>query len=396
MQLGQQEGEMVKHLIIITRYFVPHKVVDSDSVYQMIVKLLQLNPTLVIHVVTTDNSYKSEVVDETMYAKSILDKVTIHRIKTFKLWPKSKVTQLMENVIESFRLVLKAKALKIVNVISLTNPPLISMWCSVFLKNRNFFYWTFDLYPEAFVADGLLKSDNIVYKFFEHLTYKNSPKALISLGSYQYLYLNSKFGEESTRIILPCGIHDNLQKSDLNRPTWADPNKITMGYIGNLGRAHSLAFLKNVLKEVSGKSNMDVVVSVYGFHKQAVLKYVSELNASNIYLLDYVDKSDLTFIDIHLVSLKESWKNVSVPSKAVSAVCGGSIIWFCGPEDCDTWGLLNSCSFRSLEHSNDVSATLKRVNWQLISKLKSNASLLKNDLLKMEHGAYESINQNLK
>lgn len=386
---------MVKELVIVTRYFLPYRNVDSDSVYQMVVNLLQVNPNIKIQIVTTDSAYKSDGPEDEKYSKDIIQKLDITRISAFKTKSNSKALVLISNIIDGYRLIAKAKKTKVANVISLTNPPLIAMWCSLLLRDRNFFYWTFDLYPEAFVADEILSPGSPMYKQFDKLTYKNAPAALISLGSFQFNYLNAKFGGQSKQIILPCGVHNEVQKASEYRPHWADDSKIIIGYIGNIGRAHSLAFLKSIISCVNGKDNVNLLISVYGYHKDAVLSHIKEVDAKNILLIDFVDKSELSFIDIHLVSLKDSWNNVSVPSKAVSAVCSGSLLWFCGPEESDTWGMFKNCSFRSSDNTAEIQSIFAALNVEEITKKKAQARSIKQELILKERKAYSDINYNL-
>lgn len=386
---------MVKQLVIVTRYFLPYRNVDSDSVYQMVANLLKIDPNLDIQIVTTDSAYKSDTPEDGKYAKNVLDKLKVTRIKAFKPISNSKGLILLSNLIDGYRLISKAKSTGILNVISLTNPPLISMWCSLLLKGRNFFYWTFDLYPEAFAADGILSKSSLIYKTFDKLAYKNAPAVLISLGTYQFEYLTEKFGSHSQQVILPCGVHDEKQKSKDYGPLWSDDTKIVLGYIGNIGRAHSLSFLKSVISNVKGRTSVKLLISVYGFHKEAIINYVKEVNADNIILVDFVDKSELNFIDIHLVSLKESWRNVSVPSKAVSAVCSGSLLWFCGSEKSDTWGMFESCSFRTSDDSKEINVILDSLNFEELNTKKANAHIIKSKLLLTEDKAYLDIYQNL-
>ena len=145
---------MGKEVVVITRYFFPNKAVDSEAVYQMIKGLLAVDGSLKITVVTTNKMYKSQVL-ATQVDQSILNNIKVHQIESVTKETHSKVLTLLYNLIEGFRLVSAAKKTNIKNIISLTNPPLIALWCTLMLKKRNFFYWSFDLFPDAFVGDNI-------------------------------------------------------------------------------------------------------------------------------------------------------------------------------------------------------------------------------------------------
>jgi len=387
---------MNKEVVIITKYFVPYKVVDSDSVYQMIVKLKQLDKNLKIHVVTTDSAYKSEIVDYDMYDAEILKNIKIHQIKNVKSKGKSSIKKFGEGLVEGYRLVATASKLEIDNIISLTNPPLIAMWCSLLLKKKNYFYWSFDLYPDALAADHILSPKSLLYKLFDKLTYLNSPQGLIALGDFQYNYLCKKFRTKISPVILPCGVHNDEIVNKHNLPNWADDNKIILGYIGNIGRAHSLSFLKNVISVVKNQSTVKLVLCVYGFYASEIFEHVKQVNANNVILVDFIEKKYLNLIDVNLVSLKDSWTNVSVPSKAVSAICSGSTIWFCGAQDSDTWGMFNSCGYKSSDKLQDIKDTFSKITPIDILKKRERALIIKEELIAKEDLAYKTILQSLR
>lgn len=386
---------MDKKVLIITRYFVPHKVVDSDSVYQMVVKLKQLNPDLQINVVTTNSTYKSEILDD-KYDKDILKDITVHKIKPVQTKSKSSVRIFLANLFEGYRLVKEAKRTGIKNIISLTNPPLIAMWCLLLLKKRNFFYWSFDLYPDALKAENILSGKGFLYRILHWLTYLNTPYALIALGDCQYHYLCKKFKSNIYKIILPCGVHNDTNENHSAIPEWAKTEDIIIGYIGNIGRAHSLPFLKNIISEVKNRKNIRLVLSVYGYYSEQILEHIQKINSDRVILVDFIEKKHLGLIDINLVSLKHSWTNISVPSKAVSAVCSGSSLWFCGADNSDTWNMFKQCTYKSTEELTDIKIVFNNLSKADLVKKKHQALLIKNELIEKEDLAYRQIIEQIK
>jgi hypothetical protein len=381
--------EKLISLVIISKYFVPHKVVDSDAVYNMAVSLLKRDPNLNIQIVTTNSKYKSELFGD-KYDPEILNKLKINYIKELYSQKDASIKKFIFGLFEGFLLVKKAKSLKIKNIISLSNPPLIAMWGSILLKKTNYFYWTFDLYPEAFGAEKILVHHNFLYKLFQFFTYRNSPKALIALGDKQYDFLTNKYKNHNIKkIILPCGIHD--EKKIQTKPSWFDEEKIILGYIGNVGRAHSKDFLLNIIELMNDKQNFKLILSIYGYYSEEIISFIEINKPKNVFFVKPLSQSQLSYIDINLVSLKDEWTNVSVPSKAVSAICSESLLWFCGSKNSDTWNMFKECSYTSNSCKKSLIETFSLISKQDVLNKKEVAGVLKNDLLHMENDAFDKI-----
>lgn len=374
---------MSKNVTIISKYFLPSINVDSDAVYDMVKGILDENPQLNITIVTSNIAYKGELTPNSKYSPSILQQIKIETVK-----PILAKRKMISDFLLGFQLVSLAKKNRNRTIISLSNPPLISLWHSLLLKGYNFYYWTFDIFPQALAADNLIKDSGFIYRILNAITYRSKPKGLISLGNCQYKFLDGLYGGVNHRILLPCGIHN---EQDQVIPSWKESNKITIGYLGNIGRAHSPTFLENVLKAVANLDHIKFVISVYGFHSDRIKEFVSQMGADNISFVSSVAKGQLRFIDVHLVSLLPEWANISVPSKAVSAVCSGSALWYCGPKDVDTVGLFEKCSFISTEDFKSVTETLNSISLKSISDKKKISLRIKDDLKGLERKAYKDI-----
>jgi len=264
------------------------------------------------------------------------------------------------------------------------------MFANFLLRKRNFYYWSFDLFPDAFVSEGLMKETNFLYKTLEYFTYNYQPYSIIALGEKQFDYLQNKFRKQNiNKIILPCGIHQNIKSRVV--PNWFKINKIIIGYIGNIGRAHHLDFLINVMNVLSNNDEFVLVLSVYGHNANIVKEHFKLLKASNIKLIDTLKQNELSYIDIHLVSLKESWTHISVPSKAVSAICAERTLWFCGSKTSDTYNMFKECSFISEFDTESVQNTINSITIEVVNKKKINASQIAKQLVELEFSSYCKI-----
>jgi hypothetical protein len=380
---GKQE------IIIVTKYFAPVNVVDSNSVYDLCRKLLEIDLNLKIHVVTTSINYKSNVKLRDFDALT-LGKLSIYRVNHIAILTKYSFFRILADISTGFLLALKARKLSKNTIISLSNPPLINTWCALLLRKKKYIYWSFDIFPEALFASNLIGANSLLGKCIRWCTYVQAPKAIIAMGPKQFEYLNSCYAKNSIeKVILPCGIHDFLPSDQI--PEWFLNDRIIVGYIGNLGKAHSKDFLLNVIKEISVNDKYLLIISIYGDSSKEVINTIHENNQlGNIKIVQFVNQSELVYIDIHLVSLLENWTNISVPSKAVSAVCSNSALWFNGSRESDTFNLFEKCSYYSNSDQESVSEVLKSITKDDISRKRFAAIKIAKKLQIIEQ---ESINK---
>jgi hypothetical protein len=311
---------------------------------------------------------------------SLVDGLKVIKINFPKLKIDHDALKFIWSIIEGLWLVIQAWRLRIETVITLSNPPFINLWSSYILKRRKWLYWSFDLYPDALFSDAKLNRRSILGRFIARNTYKNPPYGIIALGERQKMYLQKKYLDPiQEQFVLPCGIIDTPLAASV--PLWASNAGIILGYAGNIGRAHSVEFLINVINEVKCRPDIRMVISVYGCNRVLVEKAIEDASNPNIFLVPTVNQAELGWIDVHLVTLEEEWTNVSVPSKAVSAVCSGSAIWFCGSTESDTYREFQECCYYSKGERLDVIAILNSISRSDVEIKRANAQRKKCELL---------------
>ena len=379
-------------IVIISKYFAPDQSVDALSVSHLISALSARDPHLDLHVVTTNHKYKSRPEKEVINSTSKI-RYKVHRV-TSLYSGNNKFLTLLSAIIDGFRLVLKARGLRISNVISLTNPPLIIFWCALFLRHRNWLYWTFDLYPDALKASHILSEKGFFYKFLEAVVYNAPPSLLISLGKKQHSYLTGKYGKELPWVCLPCGILPSESQTSERLPHWYVEGKKYIGYLGNVGKAHSKDFVIEFIKQLPALEGYTLVLAIYGEHRENIEAFAKNGKLKNIVVVHKVERRHLHLIDIHLVSLLEEWTHISVPSKAVSAVCAGSALIFYGSKHSDTWNMFEECSF-FVDTLANLSVLLSNIAPRDVEAKKSIAKRIAKNLISQEESAYTEILESL-
>jgi hypothetical protein len=367
-------------ITIVNRHYPPNPGITGESAWDMARYLIEKYQAEV-HIVYIDRTYDG--------GGQIRQPVGIlHPVNTI-YEGKNGLLRLISGTLDGLLLILKARKLKKGKIIVMTSPPLLPFWARWFLKD--WVLWSMDLFPEGFASAGTVKSTNFIYRWILKQTYRVAPQHLIALGPNQAAFVKQSFGQAIPTTILPCGVLFH-QQNDPDKPEWKKPDgKIYFGYCGNLGQAHSDEFLMQFIDNMdSGKHQL--ILAIYGEKAEKVLAYAQ--NRQGITILKSVPRSQLHFIDVHLVSLLQEWTHIAVPSKAVSSICAGASMLFCGNKEADTWALLHKAAWL-IEENDQIDAQIRdflaNLTIEEMQQKRANARELIRDLQTMVVDAYEDV-----
>ena len=200
-------------------------------------------------------------------------------------------------------------------------------------------HWCFDLYPEAAMADGMLRP-GIALSLLQKLmrqAYK-SMDLIADIGDCMRKLLHA-YSSPARCVTLPPWALAEPGKAlsiDLDqRELVFGTAKLGLLYSGSFGRAHSFTEILALARE------MRDVDAHFSFGVRG--NRVDELRASigredvNISFAPYVSQDQLearlSSADIHIVSLREEWTGTVVPSKFFGAIAAGRPILFVGSEE---------------------------------------------------------------
>ena len=168
---------------------------------------------------------------------------------------------------------------------------------------------------------------NRYISYIKNLEEENSKFTQALDGDKVAEVLEKKYYRKSTNrldtTILPCGVIFH-QTYESQLPEWRKlDNKTYFGYCGNLNDAHNENFLIEFIKAFDPEKH-HLILALYGKKAQNVLELAK--NYEGITILPNVPRSQLNFLDVHLVSLLTKYTHLMIPSKAVSAVAAGGAI----------------------------------------------------------------------
>jgi hypothetical protein len=295
---------------------------------------------------------------------------------------------------DAFALVIKSILIRKKGiVICMTSPPMLAFWGGILFKlcSVPWFFWSMDLFPESFYAGGKISNQNIFYKWIKKLSYLFEPNALIAMGYKQAEYILHQYKKPIDTMVLPCGV---ITQQHINNqaPNWrTDDTKIYFGYCGNVGIAHDERLIVEMANAIN-PSKHQLILALYGV-KANILKAQLK-NLPGVVLVDNVPRSQLHFIDVHLVCLMQKWTHCAVPSKAVSSICAGGTILFLGDEESDNWFMLQNAGWHiqpTDSIKNQVQFFLENTTTESIQSKKQNAISLATNLSALVNTTYQQI-----
>jgi hypothetical protein len=271
-------------------------------------------------------------------------------------------------------------------VLLLTDPPflvVISRIMNVWpFRRRGVYWWTMDLYPEALVAQGMIRSGGLADRLLRWLVDLSisTLAGVISLGEEQTRRLRShpRWKEEAdfclvqppwdSRPLAFVERHDNrfLLEHGL------EDKKLAL-YAGNLGMAHSYVEILDVARMLAleGDREWTFVFVVRGSQRDQL--EADAANIPNVTILDY-QREDMTAdlmwaADVHLITMKPGWEGVVVPSKLYGVMKTAAPVLYIGPSQSDTARTIVSLGGGSVApngvSSRTLAATLRNLGGQI-------------------------------
>lgn len=233
----------------------------------------------------------------------------------------------------------------------MTDPPFLSLAAlPAFCLGRGpFFLWTMDLYPEALVASGRLWEGSLLHRVLvaAHRWSLLALRGLVVLGECQWQRLQQHEGWMPARsmcLTVPPWDERPLPRVEKSNNPWLRREgfancKIAL-YAGNLGEGHESQALVEVARLLHQQQRGDwrIVMVCRGSGVAGLRRDIAGL--STICVMDYVAADEAAALlwgaDVHLITMKEHWSGVIVPSKLQGVLKTAAPVLFIGPPNSGT------------------------------------------------------------
>jgi hypothetical protein len=233
-------------------------------------------------------------------------------------------------------------------ILAKTDPPLLSVvaWLAARLTGARLVNWCQDLFPEAAAAMGL--------------SFARGPvgRALCALR-------NASLRGAETNVALCPGMAARLAAQGVPRerltviPNWADGELIrprapqhnplraawglgerfVIGYSGNLGCAHPVDPVIELMTALADEPGLVFLFIGAGSGYRTLRTAIAGRGLENVVFRPYQERAQLplslTAPDVHLVTLRPEWEGLVMPSKLYGALAAGRPVVFIGDPDGD-------------------------------------------------------------
>jgi colanic acid biosynthesis glycosyl transferase WcaI len=229
------------------------------------------------------------------------------------------------------------------DVVIIGTDPVLSVMVArlwkLFRPKTRIVHWCFDLYPEAAVADGVLKANGVLHRLLRWLlrpAYR-SCDLIVDIGLCMRALLAVYAPNANFRTLTPWALAEPaapLPPDPEERKALFGDDAPSLLYSGNFGRAHSYQEILQLTRVLRG-TNARLVFSVRG-NREAALRNAVKDDDKNIFFCGLAPaerlEQRLSAADIHVVSLHPEWTGTVVPSKFFGAIAGGRPVLFAGSE----------------------------------------------------------------
>lgn len=203
-------------------------------------------------------------------------------------------------------------------------------------------HWCFDLYPEAAIADGIVKANsravNILNAFLS--TAYAACDLIVGIGPRMKELLQTHARSKPVNTLVPWALREPSEAAAVDyseRRQLFGVSRLALMYSGSLGRAHSFESILELARRLRAQ-DIRIAFGVSG-HGAADLQRALLPSDENVKVVPPVPTSQissrLSAADIHIVTLKEEWTGAVVPSKFFGALSMGRPVLFCGSPDSD-------------------------------------------------------------
>jgi glycosyltransferase involved in cell wall biosynthesis len=264
-------------------------------------------------------------------------------------------------------------------VICLTTPPFVVLIGLLLkaMRGSKVIYWVMDLYPDIAVSFGAIDHRSPVARVlsFLHRWALQRCDGIVVLGRCMRDRILAK-GVSSTvlEVINTWSNPDEVAfpegKTNEFRTRWAPNGEVLLMYSGNFGLGHDFETLVNALASLPPLPSWRIALVGGGKRKAEFMAMLRSQTSCQFAEAPHQPREQLGELlcaaDIHLVTLKNGFEGLMVPSKFYGAMSAGKPVLFIGPRTSEVaLAIQDSCAGVVVEPGDADS--LKRALAEVIS-----------------------------
>ena len=229
-------------------------------------------------------------------------------------------------------------------LVSMTTPPLLGIAGAITkrLRGVKHFIWEMDVFPDALVGSGALRSDSLVVRILGWVQdrIRNASDGIIVLGPCMQARILARKTPAHLIHVAENWADGNTIQPALN----ATSGPLNVFYSGNFGVAHDIDTIAGAICHFRNDSRFIFTFSGGGAAKTQLQQLCSAKQIDNVRFLSYVSthqiNAHLAQADIGLVTERPSFVGTVVPSKTYGLMAANRPILFIGPKEATPAGLI--------------------------------------------------------
>ena len=386
-----------KEVILLSQYFFPDIASTGLLLTELCIGLVSKG--FKVKVFTAKPNYDNKIIAD---SEENYNDILIKRLFCLRLNKNNKIFNIL-NSISYFMSVLFYVMFKEEKGIFLivSNPPFLAI-AGLFVKyfkGNDFIYLIHDLFPEAGINLGMLKKDSLITKLwdlFNKYTFRLSKKVVVLSESMKTVVDNKIAGFECNNdskipLMDKVEVIHNWANDDFcidikreDNPFFAKfniVNKFVVLYSGNLSILYKLDIILDAAKKMIDSNTVFVFIGD-GSHKNELVELKNRHSLTNVYFFPYQKYSDVKYTlntaDVLILSTKEDFDGVSVPSKLYTYLAAGKTIISFAKKDSDIYNIISDAKCGFCLNYDDVNDFVNKLyylqnNPELIIECSQNA-----------------------
>ena len=265
-------------------------------------------------------------------------------------------------------------------VVTLTSPPFIGFIGAMARRlhggrrrGRLYINWTMDLYPDVLTAAGLFRPKSLLGRVL-HKTNQwclRLADRVVVLGRCMHERLAEQGVDPSklqiisvwpvSRVLEPA----EAAEASSYRRRWGLEGKFVVMYSGNLGIAHETQTLREAALRLRDREDIRFVFVGGGKRRPELSAFVAEHGLTNVLEKPYEPREHLEDLlrlgDVHLISQRQEFVGVVVPSKlfGIMASCRPSL--YVGPDEAEVARVLQESGAGITHDLGDAAALAETI-----------------------------------
>ncbi len=228
-------------------------------------------------------------------------------------------------------------------VVMKTDPPMLGAFLTrtVLQNNGRPVQWLQDVFPEVAEQLGVIKGGSLLARQLKARRNRSAQRsdALVVLDQSMRERVRPFVGMARLKTIHNWS-HELQplapQESDF-RSTLEQPQKLVIGYSGNLGRAHPVEPIVELIESEKARTHCHFVFVGGGIHAEALKKLTAYRAWKHVEFRPYQPRESLSdsmaAMDVHLVTLDAALDGLITPSKFYGVLAAGRPTLFIGKSD---------------------------------------------------------------